>query len=154
MQVLKRLRKGKKKAKSSTSWSMGFRLVGAQYLHTSTNSWQKLGHKYGLQVSTEIEMRHFFGQFFSHVTLQRQAVMQLNMLASWFEKQREFAFYGSSLIFAYDTAVASPAQQLRVGMVDFAHVEPCPEDGDTNYLEGLRSIVRLLVSLNSGEPSG
>ena len=41
-------------------------------------------------------------------------------LLVWFEQQTEFAFYASSLLLVYDNAAAAP--ELRVKMIDFAHV--------------------------------
>ncbi|MGB1602124.1 MAG: inositol polyphosphate kinase family protein [Promethearchaeia archaeon] len=38
----------------------------------------------------------------------------------WFATQSEFIFYGSSLLFTYDTTLEQP--ELRVKMIDFAHV--------------------------------
>ena len=42
-------------------------------------------------------------------------------LECWFATQTEYAFYGSSLLLAFDAALADEAV-LRVLMIDFAHV--------------------------------
>jgi len=59
-----KVQRSMEKAKASTSWSMGFRLVGAQYLNSGTGCWETLGHKYASEVSTEKEMKQFFFTFF------------------------------------------------------------------------------------------
>ena len=58
-------------------------------------------------------------------------------LEYWFSSQNEFCFYGSSLLFAYDSALAEPV--LRVRMIDFAHAHSCSDGGgrqDGSYLDG------------------
>ena len=90
---------------------------------------------------------------------------KLRALEAWFCAQREFRFYGSSLLLVYDgveagggrgdgggAAVAPrapPAVQLR--MIDFAHAcraeEGAPPGCDAGYLVGLRTLARALRSL-------
>jgi len=46
-------------------------------------------------------------------------VEQIKKIAVWFDNQRKFRFYSSSLLFIYD---AEDTQKWGLKMIDFAHV--------------------------------
>lgn len=90
---------------------------------------------------------------------------QLHSISAWFEKQRQFHFYATSLLLVYEAeslvangAPASPAPvassggggggaNVRVRMIDFAHVFPAHDSRDANYLEGLCNLKDVFQNL-------
>lgn len=68
----------------------------------------------------------------------------------WFEEQRHFLFYATSLLLAYDADKLRGDKSfldVRVRMIDFAHVYPAQGTLDTNYLEGLSKLISIMESL-------
>jgi len=70
---------------------------------------------------------------------------QLHTIRRWFEEQRHFTFYATSLLFVYDADLleknASP--NVRIRMIDFAHVYPAHGSQDANYIHGLCNLIQL-----------
>ena len=70
---------------------------------------------------------------------------QLHTVRRWFEEQRHFTFYATSLLFVYDADLleknASP--NVRIRMIDFAHVYPAHGSQDANYIHGLCNLIQL-----------
>lgn len=66
----------------------------------------------------------------------------LKQIQSWFETQRIYHFYSSSLLFSYDE------HKAYVHMIDFAHVVPATDNNlDSNYLGGLNNIIKLFQTI-------
>lgn len=66
-----------------------------------------------------------------------EIINALERILSWFEVQRDIAFYSSSILIVYE------ANETRaVGkMIDFAHVFPT-KNSDENYMIGLKNLIR------------
>lgn len=74
---------------------------------------------------------------------------QLNNIRIWFEEQRHFLFYATSLLLVYDAADLLRNKErsvlnVRVRMIDFAHVCPAHGSQDSNYLEGLCKLIEII----------
>ena len=101
---------------------------------------------------------------------------QLRNIDSWFEKQRHFRFFDSSIYITYDAknlgtyyeenksklergeiAQCLVGIPVKVRMIDFGKVVQDTTDGlDENYLSGLRSLIYIfenLLDLYTGEVS-
>jgi len=62
------------------------------------------------------------------------------------KKQTDFKFYGSSILFVYDGAIAEP--KVLVKMVDFAHTNHVKDEGkDESYLTGLEHVISFFETL-------
>lgn len=136
-----------KKAKKSTSGTHGLRVVGGIYREEVGGEWQKIGHKYGVEGKSEADLVSMVASFLRTPLLRSLTLTRLKELVAWFKQQRQFAFKGSSLLIAYDTASLPDPKDLRFGMIDFAHVHDCEAEGDQNYLFGLETLVRLIEAV-------
>eukprot|EP00005_Dracoamoeba_jomungandri_P001168 CAMPEP_0174259474 /NCGR_PEP_ID=MMETSP0439-20130205/8290_1 /TAXON_ID=0 /ORGANISM="Stereomyxa ramosa, Strain Chinc5" /LENGTH=818 /DNA_ID=CAMNT_0015343371 /DNA_START=37 /DNA_END=2493 /DNA_ORIENTATION=- len=104
---------------------------------------------------------------------------KLYKIQEWFEEQTEFNFYSSSILLLYDGSVpfveewtddlkelyisdtpySNEKEETRkkfvdVRMVDFAHVTSFPPESDaldTNYLEGLKIVIKLLKEMEENK---
>lgn len=138
-----------KKAKESTTASMGLRITGAKFRKSVDEPWQRVGKKEGKTLDKDAVVSAI-NRFFHSSSLRRQAHYGVHRLLRWFEHQRDFAFYASSLLFIYDTQ-AEQGGELHIGMIDFAHVETSPADGDQSYITGLQSLQDILLTALRGE---
>jgi hypothetical protein len=98
--------------------------------------------------------------------MRRAALERVARLADWFATQREYAFYGSSLLLCYDAACGAEAE-LRLAMIDFAHVHrprrevAAPDSAggrsagavDASYLFGVNSLRTILTSIAGSDGS-
>jgi len=137
--------KQRAKASCTTSGRLGVMVVGCQVpLNDLGTEKLRLGRKANHDVLTEEAVVIVLGQFLHTPKLRKEALGFVSRLHEYFQTQTEFAFYGSSLFFAYDAALGKDAS-LRVKMIDFAHVHPPPNDGlDESYLTGLTFLQRVL----------
>ncbi len=78
---------------------------------------------------------------------------RIHDVLSWWDRQRLFRIYSSSLLLIYEGDVSSVAQythtvrpqDVEVRMIDFAHVFPALDNGHTDgYVVGLRNIMATL----------
>lgn len=83
------------------------------------------------------------------------AVDQLRALGNWFENQKEFAFYSSSVLLLYEgDALQAADAKVRVRLVDFAHTlirQAGNHQHDYNFLGGLRSLTQRLSDISRGD---
>ena len=92
---------------------------------------------------------------------------ELRTIRSWFDEQRAYMFYATSLLLVYDaqqleTATAANSggvgvgqprsnNNVRVRMIDFAHVYPAHGEQDANYLHGLENLIRIFQDFQHEE---
>lgn len=137
------------KAAKSTTGKIGVRIVGGKYRLVRGGEWQRNGYKNDKEAADEAEVTEELARFLCSDALRQQAAKEVDRLSAWFTSQREFAFYASSLLLAYDTTELPNPEELRFTMIDFAHVEePTPEGGDQSYITGLDSMQRMLRNLS------
>ena len=75
-------------------------------------------------------------------------LLQLHAIRMWFEEQRHFTFYATSLLLVYDAdQLAKNRPNVCIRMIDFAHVYPAHGSRDTNYLHGLCNLIQLFEDL-------
>eukprot|EP00667_Euglena_gracilis_P001148 EG_transcript_1148 len=142
-----KMAKQRAKASCSTSSKLGVMIVGCQLPNAEGGREKlRLGRKFNHDILTEESVVTVLSQFLQTKRLKDEALQFINKLYDFFRTQREFAFYGSSLLFAYDAALGEHAK-LRVRMIDFAHVHPPPNEGlDESYLTGLVFLLKALES--------
>ena len=137
------------KARESTTSTLGIRVVGCRRPSPDGRRGDEVeGSKYKKEPADEHEMRQFLRRFFPTPALLLQARAAAADLEYWFSQQTDWAFYGSSLLFAFDAADPGDAV-LRVKMIDFAHAHCVTGryQQDSSYLDGLRSLQRCLCDL-------
>ena len=76
------------------------------------------------------------------------SIAQLQQLEQWFQTQREFFFYSSSVLIIYE-GDAESAEQARVAikLVDFAHTFPSDGRKDTNFVAGITALIDGLTNV-------
>lgn len=79
---------------------------------------------------------------------------QLLNILGWWQTQRVYHMYSSSLLLTYDAVTLDPCNNasdiktcVRVLLIDFAHVLPANGTLDLNYLNGLDNFVEIFKSL-------
>ena len=136
-----------RKSRETTSATLGFRLCGMQLYQGAQYTRQD---KYQCRRHTKEQMQAILEAFFGHQSpggLRLDAVQTilwgLQRLERVMATQRDWLFFTSSLVLAYDASPGSPAP-ARVALVDFGHTVPAAGGLDGNFLEGLRNLVALL----------
>jgi 1D-myo-inositol-tetrakisphosphate 5-kinase/inositol-polyphosphate multikinase len=79
-----------------------------------------------------------------------EVLNQLNAVRLWFEEQRHYLFYATSLLLVYDAELLKKGSNIlnvRIRMIDFAHVFPAHDSQDSNYLEGLYKLIEIISSI-------
>jgi len=76
------------------------------------------------------------------------AIEQLKCLERWFLEQRDFFFYSSSVLLIYEgDAETAEDANVSIRLVDFAHTFPSEGKKDTNFIAGLRAIIKALTAV-------
>ncbi|KJE94385.1 hypothetical protein CAOG_005030 [Capsaspora owczarzaki ATCC 30864] len=150
----------KEREKYPPQQTLGFRVVGMKVYNATTDVFQPYGRKFGLGLdeSTVAQGCRTYLSTDGGASIQREVLqlilVKLRAILSWFERQRSFRFYGSSLLLTYEGAAqagAPPAVDVR--MIDFAHVFPivASDNGslgrDDGYIHGLTTLIRVLEQL-------
>ena len=159
----------------------GFQLIGMRVFNKEDATFNHYDKSFGRNLSEE-ELIHGLALYYQfHQTPQIQAIKEtirkFEEIKSWFEKQRTYHFYASSLIVVYeasledminehyknstksnqnelnnnDLMLANHFNSVRIVMADFAHVFPANDTLDLNYLFGLKRLIehlKLLISPN------
>lgn len=135
---------------------LGFRFTGMRVWDAKAGAYKEHGRSfgYGLDNST---ISAAFHEFFHDGTRVRAELLpplieRLESIRAWFEGQSDFRFYGSSLLFVYDSSREEPVVDVR--MIDFAHVWPIaahekPHGRDSGYLLGITRIIHELKVLHA-----
>lgn len=143
-----RAAKREQKASETTSSKLGFRVVGAKFLGPE-GSFQKVGYKHNINIGSE-DVIDLFSKFFCTDALISSSLQAIDEIAAWMKLQRKFAFYSSSLLFAYDTR---SADEVVVRLIDFANMRfiQSKEEDVSGFQNGLTTLRSMLNSC-SGNP--
>ena len=76
------------------------------------------------------------------IALAKYYVKKLKEIEAFFEKQTEFHFFGSSLLFISDQENLDTSS-AKVRVIDFEHTYPAEGKIDENFLFGLRNVRKL-----------
>lgn len=78
------------------------------------------------------------------------SIAQLQQLEQWFQTQREFFFYSSSVLIIYEGDAESAEQaKVSIKLVDFAHTFPSDDRKDTNFVGGINALIDGLTNVLS-----
>uniref|UniRef100_A0A8D8RDX2 Kinase n=2 Tax=Cacopsylla melanoneura TaxID=428564 RepID=A0A8D8RDX2_9HEMI len=133
---------------AGTKKSWGFCIPGFQIYNKETGKREKYGKDFGKHLQKDA-VKNLFKTFvdqYSSRSISIQTVLsflhQLTQIQSWFQSQRIYHFYSSSLLFSYDE------HRAHVHMIDFAHVIPARDSTlDSNYLDGLNNVIKLFQTI-------
>jgi len=127
-----------KKRKSNAKWGP-LPQFGYQFLGIKRGSEDLRNRSFGRSLTAE-NIKNGYDAFLPEEAslkklVKERIVEKLSRLIGWFEKQRSFQFYGSSLLIAY----CNETGEVDMKMIDFAHV--FYEDMvDENYLFGIKKL--------------
>lgn len=135
-------RQSQKRASQTTSLQLGFRVVGGKLLGPD-GTFLSVGYKQNNNINSEEGVIDLFSRFFCTEALLSAAIKGVHEIACWMESQRSFAFYSSSLLFAYDTQnMVAPTIRL-IDFANFKFIQHKDEDL-TGFQFGLMTLHRIL----------
>lgn len=157
----------------------GFQLIGMRVYNEEDGTFCHYDKSFGRKLN-EDELIHGLALYYQfHQTPQiraiKETIRKFEEIKAWFEKQRTYHFYASSLIVIYeacledminehfkhstesnenelnnnDLILVNNLNSVRIVMADFAHVFPANDTLDLNYLYGLDRLIenlKLLIS--------
>lgn len=160
-----------KKDRITSSLALGFRLSGLR-IHVS----QKVGYwkpeRKSLQYSSVEEVKIILKKFVSSNASadcdvgdldcvfassvyggSNGILAQLLELKTWFEDQKFYHFYSSSVLMVYDKAtMLETKSNAAIKLVDFAHVVDSGGAIDHNFLGGLCSLIKFISEILTDHP--
>lgn len=72
---------------------------------------------------------------------------ELGRIQQYFQNQRHYHFYSSSVLLAYDAGSLKKTENcnphLKVSLIDFAHVIPAHNKTDINYFCGISNLCNI-----------
>jgi len=134
-----------------TKDSLGFCIPGMCIYDSASGEVLKLDKKYGRTLDNvsvrDALLLYLNGTNGVNRLLLSDILRQLHTIRLWFEEQRHFSFYATSLLLVYDAdslekSSSSPVD-VRIRMIDFAHVYPAHGSHDANYMHGLCNLIQL-----------
>ena len=144
----------KKKENECSKYPMqeifGFRIVGMttfspSHPNSNESGFLKLGKEFGVSRDTEEKVQEGLSLFFnSRINVMNNAVAFLETILNWFEENKSFSFFASSILIVYEgDKKFCGRDSVCVRMIDFAHVRRnnCVDPG---YLAGIQNLIRTL----------
>jgi inositol-polyphosphate multikinase len=136
---------------------IGFQLVGLRVFDTKTQTFTHYDKIFGRALS-ESDLIHGIALFYQFHTQNpkrhviEETIKYFEDILDWFNKQKIYHFYSSSLIVAYDANTVDVGDlKIKVKMADFAHVFPAKDTLDENYIFGIKKLIKLLRLLLSDD---
>ncbi|EKX73147.1 conserved hypothetical protein [Theileria equi strain WA] len=153
----KLIKKKEKKAKKRSCKTHGFHLSGMFKWNRTESNAQYLPQSCAYSMRTDYELVESFKLYFMLAQDKEiitriidKLLSKLNDLKDIFEKQKYLAFYGSSLLFVFDSDKRDPeniVESANVYIIDLSHVSHNVGEIDSGYLLGVTSIIRLLEAV-------
>eukprot|EP01128_Nolandella_sp_AFSM9_P002525 TRINITY_DN1288_c0_g1_i1.p1 TRINITY_DN1288_c0_g1~~TRINITY_DN1288_c0_g1_i1.p1 ORF type:complete len:184 (+),score=31.08 TRINITY_DN1288_c0_g1_i1:192-743(+) len=139
----------------STSDGCGFRVTGMRVYNKAKDTFTVREKPWGIALGTVDLPRAIESFFHNGIVVRRdlfvEALAKVKVILQWFQCQRLFRFFGSSILFIYDGAVDDGP--VTVKMVDFAHTVLIRDGGkDEGYKFGLYTLVSILEQLLVSNP--
>ena len=141
----------------TTSSSLGFRLCGMRY-YDDSNQVVIRGKPWGAKLKKET-MSQALMDFVTHHGHIRFDVVSaflsaIEPIVRFFNTQKMYKFYSSSILFVYDADSPVGNPTVRVKLVDFAHTFPQSEKSgkaslDTNFLQALSNLTQMWTDIES-----
>ncbi|KRX43095.1 Inositol polyphosphate multikinase [Trichinella murrelli] len=132
---------------------IGFRFLGMSVYRELNNERITKDKEWGKTLYPE-HFNDVFSTFFHtdniHATTVKRVegiLMEMKAIEKWFQRQRLFAFYSSSILLAYEGEASSTsitAKKPSVHMIDFTHVYDDTDKHDENYIFGLKNFIFYL----------
>ena len=113
------------------------------------NDFKRYDEKFSRSLD-ENDLTHAIALFYqfhqdAQINIIRETIEKLQSFRRWFEKQTTYHFFASSIIIAYNaTGKENQNTDVRIKLVDFAHVFPANDKRDDNFLSGLNAVEKQL----------
>lgn len=126
--------------------TIGYRIVGMSVW--DGESIRKYDRSFGLSFTDPDTVYKGFEEFLCgikgslRVNLAKLFLERLCIIEKWFMWQREFLFFGSSLLFIYDGDRHNSFSRVDVRLIDFAHTELSNGARDEGFLVGLKNVCK------------
>lgn len=150
--------RARQKDENTTQSSIGFKICGWQTYDATRRKFLRVS-KSKCKTMSKDEVREAFIRFADNksgwigpneVYNSCQGVIpQLKALRAWFQTQRLFKFYSSSILMIYEGDTTKNAEDLKtqIYLVDFAHTFPTEGVPDRNFRDGLNSLMDWLLDV-------
>ncbi|CAL2042128.1 unnamed protein product [Caenorhabditis brenneri] len=131
--------------------TMGLRILGYR-IHQADQTVEVRDKDWGKKFD-ETNVQDGLREFFSarHADLKQvlqEALQKLESIKNFFESQKSFQFFASSLLFVYEADKRLPIN-LKIVMIDFSHAFTSNGKRDEGYLFGIQNLQNFLHSLAS-----
>uniref|UniRef100_A0A0R3S4R6 Kinase n=1 Tax=Elaeophora elaphi TaxID=1147741 RepID=A0A0R3S4R6_9BILA len=128
--------------------TLGFRLAGYRMrfgcnkndLRIRDKQW---GRSRNLENIVDAFREFLSGRIMEKRFVVEQTLEQLYKLRKWFNSQRVYHFYASSILLAYEACMEQQPNVL-IKLIDFSHVFPANGTIDDNYLFGLNNVINII----------
>lgn len=154
----------KQKTKYPDLKKICFQIGGIKTYYPKTDEYKSFGKDFTRSLNEEEVltkgMPAIFDQGFGiQYDIAEVVLRRLQPVSDWFETQKQWKFFGSSILIAYE---GDPERQasyrqtdngtvvndmVEVKLIDFAHAWPSDGNLDENYLGGLRNLLNYLKRL-------
>lgn len=141
------------KAAASTTSSLGVRVVAGAIGRVADagagDEGTVMSRKSAKPVQDEHDLQKLLGKFLQSAELQASALAKVQEIADWWIRQQSWAFYGSSILLAYDAANVT---ECRAALIDFANAEEISSKAEdlSGHQVGLETLIRAISSLQPG----
>lgn len=135
---------------------IGFQLLGMRVFNEIDKSFLHYDKIFGRALD-EADLIHGLGLYYQFhqspkIRAIQDTIKKFQSIQEWFEKQKTYHFYSSSVIVVYDAdspvdTDSTQTNPVRIKLADFAHVFPADNKLDENYLYGLTNLVEHLKML-------
>lgn len=130
---------------------IGFQLLGMRVFDQENRTFSHFDKRFGRKLSEDdiIHGLALYYQFHGSARIKaiNHTIKELENIQIWFNKQKTYHFYSSSIIVVYDAENEEQNSSVRIKIADFAHVFPADNERDENYLYGLNNLVKHLKRL-------
>lgn len=148
--------KCKAKDASTTQAALGFKICGMQVYRACQRGYWRASKRWCKQLPQDAVNKALIRFANNEAGLRpidifggrSGSIAQLQQLEQWFQTQREFFFYSSSVLIIYE-GDAETAEEARVTikLVDFAHTFPSDGRKDTNFVAGITALIDGLTNV-------
>uniref|UniRef100_A0A1I7TQ27 Kinase n=1 Tax=Caenorhabditis tropicalis TaxID=1561998 RepID=A0A1I7TQ27_9PELO len=131
--------------------TMGMRILGYR-IHRGNQNVEVRDKDWGKsfdETTVQNGLREFFSARDADLKqVLEEALDKLSIIKKYFESQKSFQFFASSLLFVYEADKTLPIN-LRIVMIDFSHAFTSNGKRDEGYLFGIQNLEIFLNSLLS-----
>lgn len=148
--------KCKAKDASTTQAALGFKICGMQVYRACQRGYWRASKRWCKQLPQDAVNKALIRFANNEAGLRpidifggrSGSIAQLQQLEQWFQTQREFFFYSSSVLIVYEgDAESAEEARVTIKLVDFAHTFASDGRKDTNFVAGITALIDGLTNV-------